>query len=99
VRQAQSICTGRHNGLPQAISGINSYRLQGYGDPPPQTVIVLGFAWGDLQRLFVSCSLAGTATNRYGVQNEEARLHPDIFVCRTPRDSWSVLWERLPRFG
>jgi hypothetical protein len=29
-------------GLPEAISGINTYWLRGYGDPPPQTVIVLG---------------------------------------------------------
>jgi 4-amino-4-deoxy-L-arabinose transferase-like glycosyltransferase len=85
-------------GLPRAISGVNSYRLQGYGEPPPQTVIALGFARRDLEQPFESCFLAGTVTNRYGVQNEETR-HPEIFVCRTPRDSWPVLWERLPRYG
>jgi hypothetical protein len=29
-------------GLPTAISGMNSNWERGYGDPPPQTVIVLG---------------------------------------------------------
>jgi hypothetical protein len=85
-------------GLPQAISGINSYRLQGYGDPPPQTVIALGFVPRDLEHLFESCSLVGTVTNRYGVENEETK-YPGIFMCRTPRGSWPTLWERLPRYG
>lgn len=85
--------------LPQAISGVNSYRLRGYGHPPPQTVIVLGFARQDLQQLFMSCYLAGIVANRYGVENAETRDHPEIFVCRAPRLSWPALWERLPRFG
>ena len=85
--------------IPPVISGINSYRLRGFGQPPPQTVIVLGFAPQELRQLFVSCYLAGRITNRYGVENEETRIHPEIFVCRTPRVSWPVLWERLPRFG
>jgi len=86
-------------GLPQAISAVNSYHLRGYGHPPPQTVIVLGFAQQELQQLFMSCYLAGRVTNRYGVENEETRDHPEIFICRAPRLSWPALWERLPRFG
>ena len=31
-------------GLPKAISGVNSYWARGYGDPPPQTLIVLGLS-------------------------------------------------------
>ena len=34
---------GRAYGLPRAISGMNSNWLRGYGDPPPQTVIAVGF--------------------------------------------------------
>ncbi len=85
--------------LPQAISAVNSYHLRGYGHPPPQTVIALGFAPQDLEQLFMSCYQAGTVTNRYGVENQETRDHPDIFVCRAPRLSWPALWERLQRFG
>jgi 4-amino-4-deoxy-L-arabinose transferase-like glycosyltransferase len=90
---------GATYGLPRAISGINSYRLRGYGHPPPQTVIVLGFTRHDLDQIFMSCYLAGTVTNRYNVENEETRHHPEIYVCRAPRQSWPALWEKLPRFG
>jgi 4-amino-4-deoxy-L-arabinose transferase-like glycosyltransferase len=85
--------------LPQAISGINSYWLRGYGDPPPETLIVLGFSAESAGRYFASCNLAGHVTNRYGVENEETRFHPDIFVCREPRQPWPALWESLKSFG
>ena len=29
-------------GLPPAISAINSYWLRGYGDPPPETLLLVG---------------------------------------------------------
>ena len=45
-------------GLPQAISGMNSYWLRGFGDPPPQTVIVLGI---DAHQAFIlALWVAGT---------------------------------------
>ena len=82
-------------GLPQAISGVNSYWLRGYGDPPPQVVIVL-----DLPRssAFEACELAGRVTNRYGVWNEETS-HSTIFLCRRLRQPWPAFWERLKSFG
>jgi hypothetical protein len=86
-------------GLPRAISGTNSFWDRGYGDPPPQTVIVLGFRREVAERFFERCELAGRVTNRYGVKNEESRDHPDIFVCRDPRQTWPVLWPELRRFG
>jgi 4-amino-4-deoxy-L-arabinose transferase-like glycosyltransferase len=87
-------------GLPEAISGIDSYWLRGYGDPPPQTLIVVGFP-GDAQQrqAFDSCTLAGHNDNRFGILNEESRDHPDIFVCRGLRLSWPELWGRLKSFG
>ena len=86
-------------GLPQAISGINSYWLRGYGDPPPQTLIVLGFNTDGAVRLFESCKTAGLITNRYGVRNEETRDHPVILLCRGPRGTWPELWKNLQSFG
>ena len=86
-------------GLPEAISGINSYWLRGYGDPPPQTLIVLGFSQADALRAFESCTVAGLVTNRYGVRNEETREHPVILVCRGPREPWPELWKHLQSFG
>jgi hypothetical protein len=35
---------GPQYGLPQAISGVNSFWVRGYGDPEPQTVIVIGLS-------------------------------------------------------
>jgi 4-amino-4-deoxy-L-arabinose transferase-like glycosyltransferase len=86
-------------GLPAAISGVNSYWARGYGDPPPRTLIVLGFRRDAAERLFETCDLAGRLTNRYGVRNEESRDHPDVFVCRGPRRPWPALWAELRRFG
>lgn len=86
-------------GLPEAISGINSYWLRGYGDPPPQTLIVLGYPRSGAERLFGRCELAGRITNPYNVENEETRDSPDIFICRGPRQPWPVLWQNLKHFG
>jgi hypothetical protein len=86
-------------GLPKAISGINSYWLRGYGDPPPRTLIVVGLSRGFLERSFESCELAGHITNRYGVKNEETTEHPDIFVCRRLRLPWAEFWKQLRSYG
>jgi len=86
-------------GLPEAISGANSYWLRGYGNPPPQTLILLGFSQADALRAFESCQAAGLVTNRYGVRNEETRDHPVILLCRGPRESWPELWKSLRSFG
>jgi 4-amino-4-deoxy-L-arabinose transferase-like glycosyltransferase len=86
-------------GLPAAISGIDSYWLRGYGNPPPQTLIVVGLSQQDAARIFQSCQLAGHTSNRYGVKNEETRDHPDIFVCRQPRVPWPELWPYFQHFG
>jgi hypothetical protein len=86
-------------GLPEAISGINSYWLRGYGDPPPQTLIVLGWNSVDANRAFESCQTAGLVTNRYAVGNEETRSHPIILLCRGPREPWPDVWKRLRSFG
>jgi hypothetical protein len=86
-------------GLPEAISGINSYWLRGYGDPPPQTLIVLGYSQRGTYILFRQCKLAGQITNRYGVENEETEDHPIIYLCREPRQSWPAFWEKIKHFG
>lgn len=60
---------GSAYGLPEAISGINSYWLRGYGTSPPQVLIVLGLSHEKLGQLFSSCEVAGQVTNSYGVSN------------------------------
>jgi hypothetical protein len=84
-------------GLPRAISGVDSYWYRGYPDPPPEMVIVLGYAPTELATLFGACELAGQVTNPYGVKNEET-ARPQIFVCRDPRQPWPTLWPTLRRF-
>ena len=86
-------------GLPKAISGVNSYWLRGYGDPPPDTLIVLGLSSDAANDLLESCELAGHVTNRYGVRNEETLEHPDIFLCSRPRNSWPEFWKKFMHFG
>lgn len=86
-------------GLPEAISGINSAWERGYGDPPPQTVILLGFGTEGASRLFRSCEVAGRVTNRYDVANEESSWQPIIMLCRQPRQPWPDLWPHLRSFG
>jgi hypothetical protein len=86
-------------GLPAAVSGINTYWLKGYGDPPPETVIILGFTQEDVESAFLDCSLAGHTPNPYGIENEETRDHPDIFVCRKLRYTWPDFWKEFRLFG
>jgi hypothetical protein len=50
---------GQQYGLPRAISGVNSFWYQGYGDPPPEVVIVLGLPRSYLETKFESCQVAG----------------------------------------
>jgi len=86
-------------GLPKATSGVNSYWLRGYGDPPPRTLIVVGLSRAALDRYFESCEVAGHVSNRYGVKNEETQELLDIFVCRGLRQSWPEFWKQFRRFG
>jgi hypothetical protein len=90
---------GPAHGLPKAISGVNSYWARGYGDPLPQTLIVIGLSREFLERNFESCVLAGHVVNRYGVQNEETTRHPDLFVCRGLRQPWPAFWKEFRYYG
>ena len=90
---------GGSHGLPKAISGINSYWLRGYGDPPPRTLIVVGLSRAALDRYFETCAVAGHNTNRYGVKNEETQQHPNIFICRGLRKPWPDFWKDFRYYG
>lgn len=86
-------------GLPTAIGGVNSYWMRGYGEPPPQNVIVLGLTLGEAQRSFRSCAIVGRVTNALEVLNEETEDHPGILLCGAPHLSWPETWARLRDFG
>ncbi len=90
---------GPHYGLPEAISGMNSFWLRGYGNPPPQILIVVGLSREVAIRNFALCALMGHTGNRYGVENEEVRSHPEIFVCGGPLQGWPEFWRTFQYFG
>jgi hypothetical protein len=85
--------------LPHAISGMDSFWLWGYGDPPPETVIVVGLNTSYAYTLFETCSLAGKNTNSYGIQNIESRYAPFILLCRHLRQPWEQFWKDFRSFG
>ncbi|HSM72510.1 MAG TPA: glycosyltransferase family 39 protein [Anaerolineales bacterium] len=89
---------GGEFGLPKAISGSNTFFLRGYGNPPPETLIVVGFTQENVDSLFDECAVAGTITNQYGVEND-LRDPPNIFVCRGTRLPWDQLWDKLKRYS
>lgn len=84
---------GRSYGLPEAISPVNSAWYRGYGNPPPQTELILGLSRSQVTDAFHACRLAGHNGNRYGIHNEESDSHPDIFVCGPPRQPWPAAWK------
>lgn len=86
-------------GLPHAISPMNSNWYRGYGDPPSQTIIVLGERREFVDRNFESCTLAGHLTNRYGIANSSVAGWDEIFVCRQLRWPWPEFWKQTRRYG
>jgi Dolichyl-phosphate-mannose-protein mannosyltransferase len=90
---------GPQYGLPPVISGGNSFWAHGYGEPPPETVIVVGFSRKFVEHNFASCQLVAKIWNQFGVVNEETRDHPDIFVCRGLKQSWPDFWKNFQYFG
>jgi hypothetical protein len=46
-----------------------------------------------------SWDLAGQVTNTYGVENEETRFHPEVFLCRGMRKPWPEIWSDLQSLG
>ena len=89
---------GGEYGLPKAISASDTFWLRGYGNPPPETLIVVGYSVEDVNLIFEQCKVAGTITNANNVEND-LRDPPNIFVCRNPRLPWDELWDKLQRYS
>ena len=90
---------GPRYGLPPAISGVNSSWERGYPDPPPETLIIVGFYKEWVDDRFASCRLAAQVWNSYGIENEETFEHPDIFVCGPPLKGWPEFWKNFQMFA
>lgn len=89
---------GRRYNLPAPISVTNSAWLRGYPATPPSTLIVLGASQKFADRVFTGCRIAGH-NDSLGVENEESKSHPDIFVCGAPRLPWPEFWKTYQSFG
>jgi hypothetical protein len=90
---------GPSRGLPVAISGVNSSWERGYGDPPPQTLIIVGFPRAFVEANFDSCRLAAQNTNSLGIVNEETTERRDIFFCGPPKSGWPKFWRTFQYFA
>ncbi len=88
---------GPERGLPRAYSGHNS--MADFGVPPESAdvVIAVGGDGTDLRELFDEVTPAGTVDLRVDIDNEENGAR--IWVCRQPREPWSVAWEKIRRIG
>jgi 4-amino-4-deoxy-L-arabinose transferase-like glycosyltransferase len=85
-------------GLPKVISGFDSYWQYGYGDPPPQTLIVLGFPTSLLAN-FQDCTFIAPITTPFNIQNEETIHHRSIYLCHNLRQPWPEFWQHFQYFG
>jgi 4-amino-4-deoxy-L-arabinose transferase-like glycosyltransferase len=85
-------------GLPKVISGFDSYWKFGYGNPPPQTLIVLGFP-SDFLANFQDCQQMAPITMPFNIQNEETINHRAIYVCHELRQPWPDFWKSFQYFG
>jgi Dolichyl-phosphate-mannose-protein mannosyltransferase len=85
--------------LPHAISGMDSFWLWGYSNPPPETVIVVGLEPSYAYSLFETCSIVGTTANPYGIQNIESQYFPEILLCQHLRQPWEQFWKSFRSFG
>jgi 4-amino-4-deoxy-L-arabinose transferase-like glycosyltransferase len=90
---------GRAYGLPEAISGMNSNWLRGYGNPPPRTVIAIGFTHEELGHMFTSCTRAGSLPHPYGIVNHTIGDRADIWVCYDVRGGWPAFWKEFQYYG
>ncbi|MGO8759252.1 MAG: glycosyltransferase family 39 protein [Terracidiphilus sp.] len=86
-------------GLPAPIGTTNSEWLRGYPTTSPTTIIALGIQPGEADQIFTNCRVAGHNGNSEGIENEESRDHPYIFVCGPPRKPWSEVWKEHRDFG
>jgi hypothetical protein len=94
---------GRGTGLPEAVSGHNSYWWWGPGNPHATTVVAvmpgpmdITGAGAYLSQFFGRVRVAATLSNPSGVNNQERGGH--VYVCTDPRESWARIWPRLRHY-
>jgi 4-amino-4-deoxy-L-arabinose transferase-like glycosyltransferase len=95
---------GRSAGLPEAVSGHNTYWWWGPGNPDATTVVAVmpgpldgGGDAAYLGQFFTSVRAVATLSNPYGVHNQEWGGH--VYVCTGLRQPWGKLWLLLRQYS
>jgi 4-amino-4-deoxy-L-arabinose transferase-like glycosyltransferase len=96
---------GQGTGLPQAVSGHNTYWWWGPGNPSASTVVAVlpGPADGDgggaayLLEFFTDVRAVATLSNPAGVHNQEFGGH--VYLCTGPRRPWGQMWPQLRSYS
>jgi len=95
---------GQGTGLPQAVSGHNTYWWWGPGNPQATTVIAVmpgpKDSGGDaayLSQFFTSVRAAAALSNPYGLHNQE--WHGHVYLCTGPRHPWGQMWPQLRQYS
>ena len=86
---------GAHRGLPQPISGHNTYWYWGHPRGRSDTTIAVGFDRAFLAPRFGHVERAATFHAPHDVHNLENGAA--IWVCRDQREDWDHLWPGLRR--
>src|ERR1022692_598393 len=95
---------GRGTGLPQAVSGHNTYWWWGPGNPHARTVLAImpGPVDGPgdgayLRQFFTSVRAVATFSNPYGIHNANWGGH--VYLCTGPRRPWGQMWPQLRSYS
>jgi hypothetical protein len=78
---------GDEYALPRVISGTNSLWYRGFGEPEPETVIVVGFE-SSYASSFSSPANSAAQYQMVWCMERETTHHTSLFVCREPRQPW-----------
>ena len=86
---------GPEYGLPEAISGHNSYYVWGPGDCTGEVVISVGVPRGDLEAVFGEVEKEAMIRCEYCMPDEDDL---PVYVCRDPRVSLQELWPQVKHY-
>jgi hypothetical protein len=95
---------GQGTGLPQAVSGHNTYWWWGPGNPRATTVVAVmpgpvdgGGDAAYLRQFFKSVRAVATLSNPYRIHNQEFDGH--VYLCTAPRHPWGQMWPQLRSYS
>jgi hypothetical protein len=86
---------GPEYGLPEAISGHNSYYIWGPGDCTGEVVISVGVPRRDLETVFGEVEKEAMIRCEYCMPDEDDL---PVYVCRDPRASLQELWPQVKHY-